>query len=81
LVDGLPASLESLRIYGYSRGESSIHDDHVDELMEKMGECLPKLKNIEGLEETIEVVKNRTTDVEEEDLWERPHVDIDWLKA
>ncbi|KAH6664816.1 hypothetical protein F5X68DRAFT_177460 [Plectosphaerella plurivora] len=81
LVEGLPSSVESLRIYGYTRGESTTLDDHLDELTAKMHQRLPNLKHVEGLEERIEVMKDRSSEAEEEDLWERPDVDIDWVRA
>ena len=49
LIDGLPPSLEYLRLYGYTRGENSDVDENVDELMEKKGEKLPRLTVIEGI--------------------------------
>lgn len=79
LIDGLPPSLESLRIYSYTRGMSATQDDHVDELLRTMADRLPNLKNVEGLDQRIDGIKHRATE-EEDDMWRPPTPDVGWSR-
>ncbi|KAK0647142.1 hypothetical protein B0T16DRAFT_446940 [Cercophora newfieldiana] len=53
LVEALPPNLESLRLYGYRKGENSVIDSHVTELLERKSELFPDLVDIEGIDKFI----------------------------
>jgi len=53
LVDALPPSLEFLRIRGYRAGENSVYDSHMQELMDRKSEKLPRLSTVEGYSQEI----------------------------
>lgn len=76
LVDALPPSLEELRIYGYVRGDDPIVDGHLEELVKKQAQRLPKLKAIIGLDSGIVVMRKRSMNIDEDDLHVRPKVPI-----
>ncbi|KAL4921508.1 hypothetical protein BDW62DRAFT_174808 [Aspergillus aurantiobrunneus] len=80
LAEGLPQSLETLRIYGYEKGQRTRQygvpdlnlDLHIDKFMAEKDAKLPMLKRVEGLEECI---PNGTMvgepDEQPEMLWKR----------
>ncbi|KAK1996004.1 hypothetical protein LX36DRAFT_135348 [Colletotrichum falcatum] len=53
LVDALPPGLEYLCLYGYRKGRNSDVDSHIEELLEKRAERLPRLTEIRGVEQTV----------------------------
>ncbi|ATY59215.1 hypothetical protein A9K55_003377 [Cordyceps militaris] len=80
----LPASLESLTLYGYVRGDDASLDAQVDDLMRrKGGAALPKLRDVRGVEETVEDIQMIFGDEpeEEEDLWQGLKRDLSWKKV
>ena len=79
LVDALPPKLESLRLYGYQKGQYTVVDDQVAELLEKKSELFPNLVDIEGVDELIPGVPG-TWDPEpgEEEVWKRSTENLDW---
>ncbi len=83
LVDALPPSLEYLCLYGYVRGLSVDVDAQVDELMARRAARLPRLAEIRGVDETVEDLAARYGGGEpsEETLWQRPEIDLDWVRA
>ncbi|KAI1036029.1 hypothetical protein LB504_011405 [Fusarium proliferatum] len=58
LVDMLPPSLEYLCLYGYVRGENPDVDEHIDELLAKRDDKLPKLKAVRGVDERVRDIKD-----------------------
>jgi hypothetical protein len=58
LVDMLPPSLEYLCLYGYTRGENTDADDHIDEFLAKRDEKLPNLKVVRGIDERVRDIKD-----------------------
>lgn len=82
LVDALPPSLEFLRLYDYRRGENTDIDGHVDELLEKKEERLPRLQVIEGVDEMVVGDGSRYDErAPAEELWQRPKTDLGWVEA
>jgi hypothetical protein len=80
LVDALPPSLTSLRIYGYMEGANSAIDEQVAELIEKKTELFPKLATIEGVDELLPGVPGTWgPEPDEDDVWERPAENLDWV--
>ncbi|KAJ6790365.1 hypothetical protein PWT90_09103 [Aphanocladium album] len=80
----LPASLESLTLYGYVRGDDASLDAQVDDLMRrKGGAVLPNLMDVRGVEETVEDIQMIFGDEpqEEEDLWQGLKRDLSWKKV
>ncbi len=80
LIDGLPEGLEVLRLYGYVSGRDVTVDGHIREFMRLKGERLPNLKVVEGVEETIEVMGDRSSDRGEDELWQRPEREVQWVR-
>ncbi|CAM1508985.1 Fc.00g027240.m01.CDS01 [Cosmosporella sp. VM-42] len=80
-IDALPPKLEYFCLYGYTKGEIPDIDEHVEELMEKKSERLPLLRELKGIDELVEDVATAYADVEEDDLWEKPMKNLDWVKA
>ncbi|KAJ4267065.1 hypothetical protein NW762_003163 [Fusarium torreyae] len=81
LVDALPPSLEYLCIYGYIRGQNPDTDDHIDELLAKKGEKLPKLQIIKGVDEHVPSMRDVFGTDDEPDvdnLYQRKTLDLDW---
>ncbi|EWG54958.1 hypothetical protein FVEG_13040 [Fusarium verticillioides 7600] len=76
LVDMLPPSLEYLCLYGYTRGENTDVDDHIDEFLAKRADRLPNLKVVRGIDERVRDIKDALHDmalaeVDEEELYVR----------
>ncbi|KAL4788388.1 hypothetical protein BJX76DRAFT_316401 [Aspergillus varians] len=80
LADGLPQSLESLRVYGYDKSQQTLMyqvpdlrlDLHIAKFMAEKDTKLPRLKRVEGVEEYIpngEMVKDPDNNTEL--LWKR----------
>jgi len=80
LVKALPPQLESLRLYGYKKGDVAAVDEQVTELLEKKSELFPNLTQIEGVDEPIPAV-SETWDAEpgEDEVWERLPENLDWI--
>jgi hypothetical protein len=80
LVDGLPPSLEHLCIYGYVRGDNPDVDGHIDELLSKKAEKLPRLKVIKGVYEHVQGLKDIFDGycLDEQDLYVRKEFDLGW---
>ncbi|KAL4909236.1 hypothetical protein BDW74DRAFT_174436 [Aspergillus multicolor] len=87
LADGLPSNLESLRIYGYKKGDPLVYmqdlkmDYHIAKLMEEKETKLPHLMRVEGVEEYIpnaEVVPDAGDNPHL--LWERKYLEEDWVE-
>ena len=55
LIDGLPSSLKTLRLYDYHRGADAFWDENVDELKAKMAEKFPLLTELVGIDEPLVV--------------------------
>ncbi|EJD37892.1 hypothetical protein AURDEDRAFT_173032 [Auricularia subglabra TFB-10046 SS5] len=82
LVEALPPSLEYLCLYDYERGENKNIDEHVDELLEKKGELLPRLKVVEGVDEKhVGEGWKHALGPDEEQLWEREYPDLGWVEV
>jgi hypothetical protein len=84
LIECLPPSLEYLCIYGYVRGANLDVDEHVDELLAKKSEKLPKLKVVKGIEEFVPGLKDvfgHSDSLDEEDLYVREEVDREWKEV
>ncbi|KAH8906606.1 hypothetical protein BR93DRAFT_968196 [Coniochaeta sp. PMI_546] len=82
LVDALPPNLEYLRLYGYKKGQYPDIDAHVTELLEQKAERFPGLGEIEGVDEFLPGVPGRYGPLpDEEDIWERPCDNLDWVVA
>ncbi|KAG9495552.1 hypothetical protein J7337_013801 [Fusarium musae] len=76
LVDMLPPSLEYLCLYGYTRGQNPVVDEHIDELLAKRADRLPNLKAVGGIYERVRDIKDALHDmalaeVDEEELYVR----------
>lgn len=82
LIDALPPTLEYLCLYNYVRGENVDIDELVDELVNNMAIRLPRLQTVRGVTETVwsEGSKYDEHDSEEE-LWQRPKLDLGWVLA
>lgn len=81
LIDALPPNLESLRLYGYKKGDHAIIDSHVNELLEKKAELFPiLLGEIEGIDEYLPGVPGtyEGDSPSEDELWQRPTDNLDW---
>lgn len=86
LVNALPNSLQSLVLRGYEAGVNSVHDAHVQELMNKRREALPNLSEIQGVDVVIPNSRNvqmRNLDRAEAAriFWKPEHRDNDWLEV
>ncbi|KAM0548921.1 hypothetical protein ACHAO7_006346 [Fusarium culmorum] len=84
LVDGLPPNLEYLCLYGYVRGECEEIDSHVNELLEHKGKRLPRLVNIQGVDETVLGVSDLYADDNsqmEDNLWQWPEKKLEWVEV
>lgn len=80
----LPASLESLTLYGYVRGDDASLDAQVDDLMRRKGRAaLSKLRDVRGVEETVEDIQMIFGDEPEgeEGLWQGLKRDLSWTKV
>lgn len=53
LVDGLPPNLEYLRLYDYTKGAHKDIDDQVQQLLAVRQQRYPRLKVIEGVDQTV----------------------------
>ncbi|KAF5965080.1 hypothetical protein FCOIX_13114 [Fusarium coicis] len=76
LVDMLPPSLEYFCLYGYTRGENTDVDDHIDEFLAKRDEKLPNLKVVRGIDERVRDIKDvlhdmAVAEVDEDELYVR----------
>ena len=81
LIDALPPSLEYLCLYGYEKGKIPEFDEQVGELMSKMGERLPKLVEVRGVDE-LERVIDPDSDENDEFLTSRRRADkLKWIEA
>ena len=87
LVDALPANLEYLCLYAYEKGKDETHDSHVEELMRRKSERLPRLREVVGVDELVPGVFDKPEGWEggrcsEESLWDRPDdgLDGDWVE-
>lgn len=79
LVDALPPNLEYLCLYGYVRGTNPDVDQHVDDLLARMAERLPKLKELRGVSEMEPSLGDLYDEnMDEEELWRRPERDFGW---
>lgn len=58
LIDALPASLECLRLRGYTKGEDEHFDSQVEEFTRLKAERLPNLKVVEGIDDCIPSAKS-----------------------
>ncbi|GKU01129.1 f-box containing protein [Fusarium langsethiae] len=84
LIDGLPPNLECLCLYGYVKGECEEIDSHVNELMQDKGKRLPRLVNIQGVDETVLGVSDLYADDNsqmEDNLWQWPEMKLEWAEA
>ncbi|RGP61455.1 f-box domain containing protein [Fusarium sporotrichioides] len=84
LIDGLPPNLEYLCLYGYVKGECEEIDSHVNELMQHKAKYLPRLANIQGVDETVLGVSDLYADDNsqmEDNLWQWPEMKLEWVEA
>jgi hypothetical protein len=80
LVDALPLSLEYLCLYNYVRGKNLGIDELVDELLDKMAERLPRLQTVRGISERVHSEGSKYSEHDpEEQLWQRPALDLKWI--
>ncbi|KAK3319854.1 hypothetical protein B0T19DRAFT_273448 [Cercophora scortea] len=78
LIDALPSGLEFFCLYEYRKGANAELDEHVAEFMEKKGERLPQLREVRGVDEGVESVR------EEKDLdhmYRLPKAELGWVEA
>lgn len=87
LVDALPANLEYLCLYAYEKGKDEEHDGHVEELMRRKAERLPKLREVVGVDELVPGVFDKPEGWGDggyilEAWWDRPDDGLDgnWVE-
>ncbi|MBE3043189.1 hypothetical protein IMZ48_11580 [Candidatus Bathyarchaeota archaeon] len=82
LIDALPPSLEYLCLYGYTKGKIPEFDEQVEELMANMGERLPKLVEVRGVDK-LERVIDPDSDENDEDRTSRwtTGTYLEWVEA
>lgn len=79
LIDALPTSLEYLCLYGYTKGKSEKVDSHIEELMEKAAERLPRLKEAKGVNHTVEdLMARHDHSPGGDETWKRPDTELEW---
>ncbi|KAI0131846.1 hypothetical protein BJ170DRAFT_611515 [Xylariales sp. AK1849] len=82
LIAALPTTLEYFCLYNYEKGENVDIDDQLTEFMEKKADRLPKLKVVKGVDQMFESEGSRWTEDDHEDnLWQRPEVDLGWIEV
>ncbi|KAH6898014.1 hypothetical protein B0T10DRAFT_577479 [Thelonectria olida] len=82
LIDALPPNLEYLCLYGYEKGSNKDLDDHVEELLKKKNERLPRLREIDGIDKVVlDLGSIYSEDDKEEDRWVRPKREFRWEEA
>lgn len=85
LVDALPKSLQSLLLRGYEKGVNTVHDAHVEELMNNRETVLPNLREVLGVDVVIPS-STLVDDINEAEeiggvFWEPETKDTDWLEV
>ena len=88
LVDALPANLEYLCLYAYEKGKDKENDSHVEELMRRKSERLPRLREVVGVDHLVPGVFTKPEgwtsfrSHPEDALWDRPDDGLDgvWVE-
>ncbi|KAK3389689.1 hypothetical protein B0H63DRAFT_445865 [Podospora didyma] len=85
LIDALPPQLEFLRLYGYKKGAMPEVDAHVNEFLEKKAERFPQLVTIEGIDAFLPgspgTYAGNRWKTDEDDFWQRPRENMDWVEV